>query len=208
MESLGNYYSQRENNLKVLRVLPTEWDMKVVAKRESKDLSKITTFELFSNLKAFEFDIDRRKDKETPSSKVVALVASTAESSHAVDSESDQDELTLFIKQFRKFVKEGKSDLKKGSSKPTAEGKDSKASKGNNINGFITCVARRIRERIRMSRVLHPSSTKSIRAPRSPSKLSKLVKVHPSSSRDHRRTKISQRTRYQGISGILGMRIK
>ncbi|KAL8534689.1 hypothetical protein ACS0TY_010642 [Phlomoides rotata] len=54
--------------------------MKVVAMRESKDLSKITTFELFSDLKAYEFDINRRKDEETPSSKVTALVAAIAES--------------------------------------------------------------------------------------------------------------------------------
>ncbi|KAL8542500.1 hypothetical protein ACS0TY_003386 [Phlomoides rotata] len=137
MESLGKDYSQREKNLKVLRALPTEWDMKVVAMRESKDLSNITIFELFSNLKAFEFDIDRRKDEETPSSKVTAFVASTAESGQATDSDSEQDELTLFIKQFRKFVMGGKSYLKKGSSKPTAEGKDSKTSKGNNINGYL-----------------------------------------------------------------------
>ncbi|KAL8519985.1 hypothetical protein ACS0TY_010789 [Phlomoides rotata] len=69
---------------------------------ESKDLSKITTFELFSDLKTFEFDIDRRKDEDTTSSKVTTLVASTAESSQAADSDSDQDELALFIKQFRK----------------------------------------------------------------------------------------------------------
>ncbi|KAL8542950.1 hypothetical protein ACS0TY_003722 [Phlomoides rotata] len=44
-----------------------------------------------------------------------------AESNQAADSESDQDEMALFIKQFIKFVKQGKSYLKKGSSKPTAE---------------------------------------------------------------------------------------
>ncbi|KAL8473754.1 hypothetical protein ACS0TY_030559 [Phlomoides rotata] len=111
--------------------------MKVVAMRESKDLSKISTFELFSDLKAFEFDIDRRKDKETPSSKITALVASTAESSQVVDPDSEQDELALFIKQFRKFVKGGKSYMKKSSSKLTAEGKDSKALKGNNSNSYL-----------------------------------------------------------------------
>ncbi|KAL8473337.1 hypothetical protein ACS0TY_030241 [Phlomoides rotata] len=137
MESLGKDYSQREKNLKILRALPNEWDMKVVVMRESNDLSKITTFELFSDLKAFEFDIDRRKDEETPSSKVTALVASTVESGQTADSDSEQDELALFIKQFRKFVKGGKSYLKKGSSKPTAEGKDFKASKGNTTNGYL-----------------------------------------------------------------------
>ncbi|KAL8473843.1 hypothetical protein ACS0TY_030630 [Phlomoides rotata] len=79
--------------------------MKVVAMKESKDLSKITTFELFSNLKPFEFDIDRRNDEKTPSSKVIALVASTAESSQAADSD--------------------------------AEGKNFKAPKGNNSNGYL-----------------------------------------------------------------------
>ncbi|KAL8524302.1 hypothetical protein ACS0TY_014033 [Phlomoides rotata] len=102
--------------------------MKVISMRESKDLSKITTFELFSDLKAYEFDIDRRKDEETPSSKVTTLVAT--ESNLVADSEYEQDELALFIKKFRKFVKGGKSTWKKNPSKPTAEGKDSKTPKG------------------------------------------------------------------------------
>ncbi|KAL8456771.1 hypothetical protein ACS0TY_034860 [Phlomoides rotata] len=105
MESLDKHYSQREKNLKVIRALPTEWDMKVVAMRESKDLSRISTFELFSDLKAFEFDIERRKDEETPSSKLTALIAPTAESCQAADSDTG--------------------------------GKDSKASKGNPINGYL-----------------------------------------------------------------------
>ncbi|KAL8542657.1 hypothetical protein ACS0TY_003515 [Phlomoides rotata] len=134
MELLGKEYSQREKNRKVLRALPPEWDMKVVYMRESKDLSKITTFELFSYLKAFEFDIDKRKDEETSTLKATTLVA--AESNPDVESEDDQDELALFIKQFKKFVKGGKSAWKKGQSKPT-KGKDSKGSKGSNINGYI-----------------------------------------------------------------------
>ncbi|KAL8546421.1 hypothetical protein ACS0TY_006232 [Phlomoides rotata] len=105
MESLGKDYSLKEKNLKVLRALPTECDMKVVAMRESNDQSKTSTFELFYDLKAFEFDIDRRNDEETPSSKVIALVASTTESSQAVDSDSEQDELTLFIKKPGHFTK-------------------------------------------------------------------------------------------------------
>lgn len=55
LASLGKEYIQREIALKVLRVLPQEWDMKRIAMKESKDLSKISTIELFSNLKAFEF---------------------------------------------------------------------------------------------------------------------------------------------------------
>ncbi|KAL8555951.1 hypothetical protein ACS0TY_003681 [Phlomoides rotata] len=93
MESLGKEYSQREKNLKVLRALSPEWDTKVVAMRESTDLSKITTFELFLDLKANEFDIDRRKDEETSTSKVTS-----AESNTTAESEDEQDEMTLFIR--------------------------------------------------------------------------------------------------------------
>ncbi|KAL8480865.1 hypothetical protein ACS0TY_027403 [Phlomoides rotata] len=64
--------------------------MKVVAMRESKDLSKISTFELFSDLKAYEVDIDRRKDEVTSTSKVTSLVA--AESNISAESDDEQDE--------------------------------------------------------------------------------------------------------------------
>ncbi|KAL8477490.1 hypothetical protein ACS0TY_029691 [Phlomoides rotata] len=103
MESLGKEYSQREKNLKVLRAQPLEWDMKVVAMREFKDLSKITTFE----------------------------------SNQVTESEDDQDELALFIKQFKKFVKGGRTTWKKGQSKPTTEGKDSKGTKKWKPGNFI-----------------------------------------------------------------------
>ncbi|KAL8488094.1 hypothetical protein ACS0TY_024395 [Phlomoides rotata] len=72
--------------------------------RESKDLSKISTFELFSNLKTYEFDIDRRKDEETSSSKVIALVAT--DSNVVVESEDEQDEMVLFIRKSGHFIKD------------------------------------------------------------------------------------------------------
>ncbi|KAL8536308.1 hypothetical protein ACS0TY_011798 [Phlomoides rotata] len=80
--------------------------------RESKDLSNITTFELFLDLKAFE-------------------------SNPTVEFEDDQDELALFIKQFKKYVKGGKSTWKRSQSKPTGEGEDSKGSKGSNSNRYL-----------------------------------------------------------------------
>lgn len=61
---LGKKYSQREMSLKVFRVLTKKWDMMVVAMRKSKDLLRITTYELFSNLKAYEFEMDRREEKK------------------------------------------------------------------------------------------------------------------------------------------------
>ncbi|KAL8519935.1 hypothetical protein ACS0TY_010752 [Phlomoides rotata] len=73
--------------------------------------------------------LSRRKDEETSTSKVTALIATTAESNQAAESDDDQDELALFIKQFKKFVKGRRTTWKKGQSKPTAEGKDLKVPK-------------------------------------------------------------------------------
>ncbi|KAL6586411.1 hypothetical protein OROMI_001399 [Orobanche minor] len=57
INSLGKTYGNREMALKVLRSLNPEWSMKAVAMRESKDLNKIKIQELFSDLKAYEFEL-------------------------------------------------------------------------------------------------------------------------------------------------------
>lgn len=50
--------------------------MKVVVMRESKDFSKMTTQEIFSDLKAYEFELDRRSTDGHPCSfKAIDLTA-------------------------------------------------------------------------------------------------------------------------------------
>ncbi|KZV20922.1 hypothetical protein F511_08836 [Dorcoceras hygrometricum] len=62
LTSLGKEYSNRELALKVMRALPREWDVKTMAMRESKDLNKLELYDLFANLKAYEFELETRSE--------------------------------------------------------------------------------------------------------------------------------------------------
>ncbi|XP_073121208.1 uncharacterized protein [Henckelia pumila] len=56
LNGLGKTYPNRKVILKVIRSLPKEWDVKTMAMRESKDLNKLELHDLFSDLKAYEFE--------------------------------------------------------------------------------------------------------------------------------------------------------
>ena len=60
--TLGKTYSNRDVAIKVMRAMPKEWDIKTMAMRESKDLNKLELHDLFADLKAYEFEINSRKD--------------------------------------------------------------------------------------------------------------------------------------------------
>lgn len=61
--------------LKVIQALSKEWDMKIVAMRESKNLSYMSLHELFSDLKVYEFEMGKRKEaRVTSTSTVIGLV--------------------------------------------------------------------------------------------------------------------------------------
>ena len=74
--NLDKTYTNKELAMKVLRALPREWDIKTTAMRESKDLNKIELHDLFADLKAYEFELNLRKEEEPyTSSSTKALVA-------------------------------------------------------------------------------------------------------------------------------------
>ncbi|XP_047309758.1 uncharacterized protein LOC124913200 [Impatiens glandulifera] len=52
LSTLGTTCSNREVVIKVMRVLPKEWDIKTMAMRKSKDLNKLELHDLFADLKA------------------------------------------------------------------------------------------------------------------------------------------------------------
>ncbi|XP_073133790.1 uncharacterized protein [Henckelia pumila] len=60
--SLVKIYNNHEIALKVMRALPREWDVKTIAMRESKDLSKLELHDLFADLKAYEFELGIRTE--------------------------------------------------------------------------------------------------------------------------------------------------
>ncbi|KZV42747.1 hypothetical protein F511_25553 [Dorcoceras hygrometricum] len=80
LTSLGKEYNNRELALKVMRALPTEWDVKIMAIRESKDLNKLELHDLFANFKAYEFELETRYEAGPSTSQPTkSLVATTSE---------------------------------------------------------------------------------------------------------------------------------
>ena len=67
MNNLGRSYPNSEMNSKVLDNLTEEWDMKVIATKESRNLNSITLRELFGSLKAHEYSLNRKKEALTSS---------------------------------------------------------------------------------------------------------------------------------------------
>lgn len=68
LSALGKSYSNRKVALIVMRALPREWDVKTIAMRKSKDLSKIELHDLFADMKAYEFELGTRNEGEPSTS--------------------------------------------------------------------------------------------------------------------------------------------
>ncbi|KAL8516669.1 hypothetical protein ACS0TY_015071 [Phlomoides rotata] len=58
INTLGKEYPKRETGLKIIRALPEKWDVFTIMFQNTKDLKEITAQQLFSELKAFEFDLN------------------------------------------------------------------------------------------------------------------------------------------------------
>ncbi|KAL8529116.1 hypothetical protein ACS0TY_006544 [Phlomoides rotata] len=82
INTLGKVFTKREMALKIIRALPEKCDVFTVMFQNTKDLKEVSPQQIFSELKAFEFDLNIRKTVKTPtkvkneeSNKNVALKA-------------------------------------------------------------------------------------------------------------------------------------
>jgi len=107
---LGKEFDKEELNIKVLKCLDRNWQPKVIAIFESKDLSIITTTALFGKLREHELEMQRLSELETSEKKVkpIALKASSKKSDKTeeeVVESSDNENLNLLVKKFGKYLK-------------------------------------------------------------------------------------------------------
>ncbi|KAL6563479.1 hypothetical protein OROGR_002438 [Orobanche gracilis] len=105
---LGKTYGNREMALKVLRSLTPEWSMKAVAMRESKDLNKINLQELFSDLKAYEFELPSSSTIEHVEKEVAFSADSSAKSQSDMTPPSPlnfEEEMAFIMQKFTNFRK-------------------------------------------------------------------------------------------------------
>ncbi|XP_031095135.1 uncharacterized protein LOC115999425 [Ipomoea triloba] len=103
---LGKTITQKEISLKVLRGLPSSWDMKVTAMRDHRDLRTLTTDKLFSNIKAYEFEMKAKVEDEREE-RTTVLIAEQPSSLRSVDDINfmTDEQFSLFVRKFKKFMR-------------------------------------------------------------------------------------------------------
>jgi len=100
---LGKPYSELEIVQKILRILPRNFNAKVTAIQESKDLKTLKVKELIGNLITHEMEVKFKDERGSgdPKKKSIALKGT-------VDSDAEEDgataELALLMKRFRRWT--------------------------------------------------------------------------------------------------------
>ncbi|KAL8456973.1 hypothetical protein ACS0TY_034991 [Phlomoides rotata] len=114
INTLGKEYTKRETALKIIRSLPEKWDVFTAMFQNTKDLNEVSIQQLFSELKAFEFDLNRRNVVKTPrkvkndeSHKNIALKAQESEPSKPDPNTLSQaemlEEMNLMARRFERL---------------------------------------------------------------------------------------------------------
>ena len=107
--NLGEPISDQKVIKKVLRSLPERFQSKVIAIEEHMNLNELPVEELVGNLQTFAEN--HYSDKK---SKGIALMSSKANNDDESDNDFDDVELgPLFVKKFKKYLNNNKTNLKK-----------------------------------------------------------------------------------------------
>ena len=110
LKALGKEYTDADLVRKILRSLSSVWHTKATVIEDSKDLSKISFDELIWSLMTYEINL-KRSEEHIIKTKPGALKASSSnkdknqEKTSSDESESNEDEIALMTRQFRKFLK-------------------------------------------------------------------------------------------------------
>ena len=110
LASLGRIFPNEDLINKVLRCLSREWQPKVTAITESRDLSIMSLATLFGKLQEHEMELQRlnQHEENDKKKKGIALKASSSiqegnDIEDSIDLDEDED-LSLFVKRFNKQI--------------------------------------------------------------------------------------------------------
>ena len=107
---LGKEFDKEELNIKVLKCLNRFWQPKLTTISKSRDLSTLTTVALFGKLSEYEIEMHMLNKQESSEKKVrnIALKTTTKRNDEPEDDvaeSSDNENLNLLVKRFRKHLK-------------------------------------------------------------------------------------------------------
>lgn len=124
LNGLGKSISDKQQINKIVRCLTREWQPKITAIAESRDLATMTIATLFGKLKEHEMELHRLNDHEKKEKKKRGLSLKAYVSKESLDSdegeevEEDEDskvDMGLLVRKFKRFLKKKKSFNKKPS---------------------------------------------------------------------------------------------
>ncbi|GJT34869.1 retrovirus-related pol polyprotein from transposon TNT 1-94 [Tanacetum coccineum] len=99
----------RNHVKKFLRALPTKWRLKVIAIKESKDLSTLSLDELIGNLKVYEVvvekDLEIFKSKKEKYKSLALIAIKFLSEEEATSSHSDDEKYVMAVRDFKKFFR-------------------------------------------------------------------------------------------------------
>ena len=115
LKSLGKSYDNTDLVRKVLRSLPRTWEAKVTAIQEAKDLNTLPLEELLGSLMTHELQVKQHvNDEESKKKKTMALkISENMEESNESKDDSDDEDMALITRKFRRFMKKKKFEKKK-----------------------------------------------------------------------------------------------
>ncbi|KAL5544086.1 hypothetical protein UlMin_007870 [Ulmus minor] len=100
LSSLGKEYSISEKVRKILRSLPKQWEAKVTAIQEAKNLSTLPLDELVGSLMTHEMTMKQNSDDSVKTDKEKNLAFSSSTSNSV-----DENDVVLLARKFKKFLK-------------------------------------------------------------------------------------------------------
>ena len=117
LSSLGKEYSMSEKVRKILRSLPKQWEAKVTAIQEAKNLSTLPLDELVGSLMTHEMTMKQNSDDSVKTDKEKNLAFSSSTSNSV-----DEKDVVLLARKFKKFLKHDRKNrrslIKESDEKP------------------------------------------------------------------------------------------
>ena len=122
LRAYGKIYPNKDLTIKFMRALPSKWDAKTTAIRESKNLNEMTVQQLYGNLLTYELELTQRAETLSEGKrkeKGVALKATENVSKVITEIESDDDDedndddIAMMVRKLRRFMRQGKASKQK-----------------------------------------------------------------------------------------------
>ncbi|XP_052732843.1 uncharacterized protein LOC128196334 isoform X2 [Vigna angularis] len=123
LTGLGKTFDTDELNVKILKSLDRSWQPKVTAISESQNLTQMSTAILFGKLREHELELKRLTTEEDQGKRKTLAFKSEISKGKSYkrieddDSDNDEENMSLMIKKFAKFMKAKGKDKYRGERK-------------------------------------------------------------------------------------------